>query len=122
MFPSSRIAAAFAIGLALAAGTAQAHARLVSAQPGDGAQVKGPPNQLDLHFSEGVLMALSGVALTDASGHAARLGPIGAVARDAKHLRAPIPDALAPGVYTVHWHAVAADTHRSSGQYRFTIR
>jgi hypothetical protein len=26
-----------------------------------------------------------------------------------------------PGVYTVHWYAVSADTHRTQGTFKFTV-
>jgi methionine-rich copper-binding protein CopC len=29
---------------------------------------------------------------------------------------------LPPGVYTVNWVAVSVDTHRSQGEYKFTVK
>jgi methionine-rich copper-binding protein CopC len=29
---------------------------------------------------------------------------------------------LKPGVYSVKWHAVTADTHRTQGAFTFTVR
>jgi methionine-rich copper-binding protein CopC len=107
---------------ALIAGSAQAHAHLVSAVPAPGAEVKSAPTQLDLHFSEGVLAALSGAAVKDAAGHAVALGPASIAANDRKRMVLPIKAPLSSGVYTVSWRAVAADTHRSAGQYSFTVR
>jgi len=33
----------------------------------------------------------------------------------------PVPT-LAPGVYTVNWVGVSVDTHRSQGEYKFTVK
>jgi methionine-rich copper-binding protein CopC len=34
----------------------------------------------------------------------------------------PVSAPLKPGVYTVHWHAVSVDTHRTQGSFQFTVR
>ena len=34
----------------------------------------------------------------------------------------PIGTALAPGAYTVHWHAVSVDTHHTQGDFGFTVK
>ncbi len=114
--------AALALIGALAAGSAEAHARLLGATPAPGAEVKGSPTQIDLRFSEGVLVKLSGAALMDGAGRPAAVGPPRAAPGDDKRLIVPIKAALPAGAYTVNWHAVAADTHRSVGRFGFTVR
>jgi methionine-rich copper-binding protein CopC len=122
MPPSWRFSATLALIGAMTAGSAQAHARLLSASPAPGGVVKASPAQIDLRFSEGVLVKLSGAAVTDGAGRAAPLGPPRAAPGDDRHLILPIKQPLPAGAYTVAWHAVAADTHRSAGQYNFSIR
>jgi methionine-rich copper-binding protein CopC len=109
---------AIAVSAALAlAGAAEAHAHLVTASPAAGA--KGPaPSQIKLTFSEGLVGKFSKLALTDAAGHKAPLGP---AAVDGKQMSAAVSGKLAPGAYKVSWTAVSADTHRTSGGFSFTV-
>ncbi len=111
-------ACATAAALALMTGAAQAHAHLVGATPAVDGKVQGSPRDLKLSFTEGVVAKLSGVALTDAAGHVIATGPVSA---DGKVVTVPIKATLAPGAYSVEWHAVAADTHRSTGHFGFTV-
>jgi methionine-rich copper-binding protein CopC len=106
----------------LAAGQAQAHARLLSAAPAAGGETRGSPAELRLTFSEGVIAKLSGAVVKDASGKPAGAGAASSAPGDRKKLIVPLAGALSPGVYTVSWHAVSPDTHRTVGQYRFTVR
>lgn len=111
--------AAFAAAMALAA-VAQAHPKLLSAAPAPGSQ--GPaPSEIRLTFNEAIYPKFSGLAVTDAAGRAVATGPAEAAA-DRKGLAAPIKAVLAPGTYSVAWHAVAADTHRIEGKFAFTVR
>ncbi|HSV03742.1 MAG TPA: copper homeostasis periplasmic binding protein CopC [Phenylobacterium sp.] len=111
-------AGAMAISAALAlAGAAEAHAHLVAASPAAGA--KGPaPAQIKLTFSEGLVGKFSKLALADAAGRKAPLGP---AAVSGKQMSAPVAGKLAPGAYKVTWTAVSTDTHRVSGSYGFTV-
>jgi methionine-rich copper-binding protein CopC len=34
----------------------------------------------------------------------------------------PVTSTLAPGVYTVTWHALAKDGHKTNGTYSFTVQ
>jgi hypothetical protein len=34
----------------------------------------------------------------------------------------PVAKALAPGVYSVKWHAVSLDTHHTQGTFDFTVK
>jgi methionine-rich copper-binding protein CopC len=40
---------------------------------------------------------------------------------DTKVLVIKLPTPLPPGIYYVEWHALAVDTHRSQGHFRFTV-
>lgn len=105
--------------VALAPQAALAHAHLTHAVPGVGATVKGAPDELQLSFTEAVETALSGVRVTTAAGAAvATLKPSGA---NAATLHVKLARPLSPGAYVVHWHAVAVDTHKTSGTYTFTV-
>jgi copper resistance protein C len=100
---------------------AEAHAHLMSAIPANGAVVPAAPHALRLRFTEGVEPAFSGVTLSSARGPVAT-GPLAVDPSNPTHVVVPIVGSLAPGTYTVAWHAVAIDTHRTQGSYTFRIR
>lgn len=102
----------------LAATGAQAHAKLVSSNPGANATVAAP-KQLVLKFSEKLQPKFSGADV-------AMPGMVTpakvSFAKDGKTMIVQPTAALMAGAYTVKWHAVTADTHRMQGTYSFTVR
>jgi len=113
--------------LALAAGPAFAHAQLLSevpaAEDASGATAAAPAapvTELRLSFSEGLNAAFSKVKVSDASGAAidaaAALDP-----NDGKVLVVSFKQALPKGEYTVSWTAVAADGHKTQGDYKLNV-
>lgn len=115
-------AAALGIALAGLGGIAAAHPDLVAANPSPGAAVSARPTELRISFTEPLFVNFSGVVLTDARGKRIGTGKAKLAPGDAKVLVVPLKAPLAPGTYTVQWHAVSADTHRITGSYRFTVR
>lgn len=109
-----------AAALALFASPAFAHAHLLSETPADGATVAAPTS-LVLNFSEGLVIAFTGVTVT---------GPSGAVAvagaaldpKDDKVLDVTLAAPLAAGSYTVAWHALSTDGHKTEGSYAFSVK
>ncbi len=97
-----------------------AHALLRASDPATGSTVAGAPKQVSLSFSEAVEPALCRVAVTDAAGRAMPVGSPSGDPHDARRLRLPL-GALPPGVYTVTWHAVSVDTHKTEGHFSFTV-
>ncbi len=89
--------------------------------PAVGATVASP-NEIRLFFSEGVEPRFSGVTLTAANGSTAPLGSPRAEGAGRDILVVPVAKPLSPGVYTVHWHAVSVDTHRTQGTFQFTVK
>jgi len=108
--------------LALALATAQAHARLESAVPPADGTVTYSPNEIRLTFSEPVEPALTGIALTDAAGKKVATGKAAVDPKNGAVLVVPLPQPLAPGTYKVAWHAVAADSHKTTGTFGFTLK
>jgi methionine-rich copper-binding protein CopC len=113
-------AATAAIAL-LTAAQAQAHAKLVSSTPAEGATVAAP-KQLVLKFSEKLQPKFSGVALTMPAMNNRAMATKVSVAKDGVTMTATPTQPLTPGAYAVSWHAVTADTHRMQGTYNFTVR
>jgi copper resistance protein C len=103
----------------LAATPAFAHAFLDHAIPAVGGTVTGSPAELQLTYTENVVLAFSGVGVAAEGGAtvpAAKptLGP-------ANTLHVRLGHALKPGTYAVSWHVVSVDTHHTQGTYKFTI-
>jgi methionine-rich copper-binding protein CopC len=106
--------------LLLVPGVALAHAVLEGAVPPVGGTVAAAPGELHLHFSEGVEPGFTKVTVATAAGAAVRVGELHVDPADNTQLLVPLPK-LGAGTYTVTWQAVAVDTHRSRGSYRFTV-
>lgn len=120
-----RFAFAFAATtvLALAAGPALAHAKLLSEVPtaeSDPAAQPAPQPLTDLRlsFSEALNLAFCKLSVTDRTGKAVSLGAL-ALDQDNKVLIAPLGGPLPVGDYTVDWTVVSDDGHKSSGSYTF---
>jgi methionine-rich copper-binding protein CopC len=111
---------ALAGGLALCSPAAFAHALLKSASPPVGGSVSAP-SQITIHFSEGIEPKFSGVALSGPKG-AIPVGQTGLAPGDDKAMVVKIGRKLAPGEYTVKWHAVSVDTHHTQGHFDFTVK
>lgn len=87
--------------------------------PAVGSTVHGAPTQVVIEFTESVEPDFSTIAVQDAGGAPVKAGAAhlaGAGTRLAVDV-----GALAPGGYTVVWHAVSTDTHRTEGRYSFTV-
>lgn len=115
----SRLALGLALTLAATAG-AQAHAKLVSADPPIDGVAKAAPKNVDLLFSEEISEKLSGATIKDTDG---RTVPASIMSEKAnKGLMIMMKEPLKPGAYSVAWHAVASDDgHRTTGTYKFTV-
>lgn len=104
----------------VAAGPALAHALLESATPPVGGTAAAP-SEIRITFSEGIEPKFSGVALSGASG-AVPVGKASVAPGDNKVMVVKIGRKLAPGAYTVKWHAVSVDTHHTQGDFDFTVK
>ena len=110
------------LGLGTISAPAFAHAHLKSATPAIGSIVATAPTELDLKFSEGLNLRFTGVKVTGPAKAAVATGEAALGAGDDTTLVVPVPDPLAPGSYTVAWHALSTDGHKTSGTYTFTIK
>lgn len=107
--------------IAAIAGTAlpaMAHAFLEKANPSAGENLKTGPAHIELHFTESLEPAFSGIAVTAESGAEMSAGP--ATVANGTEIDLPLKK-LPPGRYRVVWHAVSVDTHRTSGKYNFLV-
>jgi copper resistance protein C len=109
----------FAAGLLIAVSAASAHTAPVSMMPAADATVASPKSIM-IHFSGALEPKFSMITVTDASGHVVNKQS-SVVGADTKMMTVALPT-LVPGVYTVHWVGVSTDTHRSQGDYKFTVK
>jgi copper resistance protein C len=109
-----------AVAMNLPALGALAHAFLDRAIPPVGGAVPTPPKEIRLTFTEGIEPRFSGIELANSEGQKIATGPAIRAPEDDKQLVLAVPP-LAPGRYRVSWHVVSVDTHRTEGDYTFTI-
>ncbi|ACR31851.1 copper resistance protein CopC [Burkholderia glumae] len=112
---------AAALLLAAAAPLAFAHAHPTERTPGAGATAPASTTAVTIDFDEGLEPAFSSIKVTDAAGQSVTRGK-SSVGGDAGKRMSVALAALKPGVYTVHWVAVATDGHRTQGTYTFTVQ
>lgn len=97
-----------------------AHAHLKSSAPAADSAVKLAPSELDLTFSEDLNLKFSGVTVTGPDKKVVKTGA-GTLMDGDKTLMVPVSDKLAPGKYTVQWHALSTDGDKTDGSYSFTV-
>ncbi|MFS8044548.1 copper homeostasis periplasmic binding protein CopC [Rhizobium sp. BR 314] len=102
------------------AGQAFAHAHLKSSAPAADSAVKQAPAELDLTFTESLNLKFSGATVTGPDKKAVKTGASSLMDSD-KTLMVPVSDKLAPGKYTVDWHVLSTDGHKTNGTYSFTV-
>ncbi len=121
MKPFKPVTFSLALTMALAAPiSAFAHAHLVSSSPAVGETVTTAAT-LKITFSEGIELGLSKFEVTGPG------GPVTGIsaaldAGDTKVVLIRPKTPLVAGEYTVHWHVVSVDTHRTEGTYSFTVK
>lgn len=115
---ASFIAAASVIAFT---GAAFAHAHLQAAVPAIDGTVAAAPTELDLKFSEELNLKFTGVKVKGPDKKEVKTD--GAMLMDGeKTLMVSLPSGLPAGTYTVEWHALSQDGHKTNGSYKFTVK
>ena len=96
---------------------AQAHAFLDHANPKVGSTVSSP-SQVEVFMTEGLEGAFSKVQVFDAHGSEVDRKDVKV---SGATMTVSVPT-LATGTYKVIWKAVATDTHKTSGTFKFTVQ
>ncbi|EJM26816.1 copper homeostasis periplasmic binding protein CopC [Pseudomonas sp. GM25] len=119
------------ISLVLASGLllstlAQAHPKLLSSTPAEGAD-GAAPGKIELRFSEDLLTQFSGAKLvmTEMPGMAHSPMPMKAkvsAGSDPKTMFVTPLSPLPAGTYKVEWRAVSSDTHPITGNVTFKVK
>jgi copper(I)-binding protein len=106
--------------LLASASAAFAHAHLQKAVPSVESTVTQPPHEVAIAFTEAVEPRFCSIEVTNATAQRMDAGQPHIVDGNAKQLAVAV-QALAPGIYTVVWHATSVDTHKTDGSYHFTV-
>lgn len=98
-----------------------AHAFLDHAEPKVGSTIRNSPLQLKLWFTQNLERAFSSVQVQDAQGREVDKKDMRLDDKDKSLAIITLPQ-LPAGTYTVIWHVVSVDTHRTQGRFKFTIK
>ncbi|MGW2397736.1 FixH family protein [Kitasatospora sp. NPDC001664] len=115
------VAGAVLVLLIGGAGTASAHAALVSTDPAANTVLPAAPAAVTLTFSEGVSLSPDSVRVLGPDGASVDSGAPGHVDGKAATARVGLKGGLANGTYTVAWRAVSEDSHPIGGAFVFSI-
>lgn len=97
-----------------------AHTHPVSMAPSSDSTVEAPAS-IVMHFSGDMEPKFSSITVSNATGHVVNVAASSVASDDKKLMSVALPT-LPPGTYTVDWVAVSVDTHRSQGEYKFTVK
>jgi copper transport protein len=119
---SARISAlAFAL-FASANAVAAAHAYIVDTRPPMNEGYVDPKGAVSVSFDEPIdIIDANALRVEDATGDRVDRGDAAIDPNDATRLVVHVPRNLRPGVYTVHWRVISADTHVVHGVYRLGV-
>lgn len=118
-FTTAAIAGALAL---ITAGTASAHAHLVKSTPAANATVAAPKT-ISLTFNEKLTPAFSKFELSMPGMNNMKVAVKTVVSKDHLTIVGTPKAALAPGAYTITWHAASADDgHKLDGTVNFTVK
>ena len=115
-----RMCRRLAVLLLATSSCAYGHAFLDHAAPPVGSTLNAAPDRLRLWFTQQLEPAFSGIEVDDAKGLRVDTGNATLDPNDGTLLSVGLKP-LGPGTYTVHWHVVSVDSHRTEGSWTFVI-
>jgi methionine-rich copper-binding protein CopC len=101
---------------------ALAHAHLKTASPADHATVAAAMPSVRLEFSEEIELKFSGVKIAGPNKSTVTTGPATHGSGGDAVLEVPVTGPLAPGAYTLEWHILSKDGHKTKGSHTFTVK
>jgi len=119
-FPFLRCGLACFLFLALQSQT-WAHAFLDHAEPKVGSTITGPLAEMKIWFTQELEPAFSTIEVSDAQGNEVDKKDTHLDSKDKSLLIVSLPS-LPPGTYTVAWHVVSVDTHKTQGHFQFIVK
>jgi copper resistance protein C len=100
---------------------AWAHAFLDHADPKVGSTVTNSPPVIKIWFTQQLEPVFSSIMVQDEQGKQLDKKDMHLDDKDKSLMIISVPG-LPAGTYTVIWHAVSVDTHRTQGSFKFTIK
>src|SRR5690348_1512261 len=116
--PGLSFAGALSWLLLMSAPPGHAHASLTHASPSAGSALSAAPQEVTLTFTDTLEGAFSKITVTDANGIEVSQGK-GQV--NGNVMRVSLKP-LTVGSYKVNWRAVSTDTHKTEGNFTFSIK
>ncbi len=113
-------ALASALLLVVGAVPAFAHAFLTHASPPVGSTVATPPVALVLSYTEDLEVPFCTVTVTNAAGLQVQTAKPLPVPGHPDEITVPL-HITTPGKFFVTWHALSVDTHKTQGNFSFTV-
>jgi copper resistance protein C len=101
--------------------SAWAHAFLDHADPKVGSTVTNSPTEIKIWFTQNLEPVFSSVEVQDAQGNQVDKKDAHLDDKDKSLFIVSVP-LLPDGTYTIIWHAVSVDTHRTQGHFEFTVK
>jgi methionine-rich copper-binding protein CopC len=112
----------FALFFALClCGVASGHAFLDKAEPRVGSKISASPGEVKIWFTQELEPAFSSIKVMDENGKEVDKKDTHQDDKDKKLLKVSV-SSLSPGGYKVVWQVVSVDTHRTKGDFKFTIK
>lgn len=111
-----------AVGIDICDASGLAHAHLTHQYPAANAAVTASPQALTLNFSEGIEPGFSGATITGPQQESIKTRPAKRNEQDKTQLIIPLEQPLKSGAYTVDWHVVSVDGHKTKGKYTFSVK
>jgi copper resistance protein C len=111
----------FVAVLFLAQTHAWAHAFLDHAEPKVGSTVINSPTEIKVWFTQNLEPAFSTLEVQDTQGKEVDKKDAHLDDKDKSLFLVSLPQ-LPTGTYTVIWHAVSVDTHKTQGRFEFTVK
>lgn len=96
---------------------AYGHATIVKTEPTNGQQIKDPPSEITIHYSEGVQLAE--ISVFDSNGNKKSQRPH-IDSTDNRIVKTPLQE-IGDGVYTVSWQVLSVDGHTTNDNFFFIV-
>jgi methionine-rich copper-binding protein CopC len=109
-----------ALAISFIGSPAFAHAFLERTSPPVGSEIAVSPPEVSIVFTEGVEPLFSKIVVSGTDGKAVATGRPHIAPDNNRRLIVDLPKLL-PGTYTVTWHVTSVDTHKTEGNFKFTV-
>jgi methionine-rich copper-binding protein CopC len=115
-FKANAIAVLMVLSVFVGSTAARAHARLDHTSPAVGSTVGSSPGEVALTFNENLEAKFSGAEVRNSAG--ARVDQGSQASGNTIHIGVK---SLPAGAYSVIWHVLSVDTHKTQGSFTFHV-